>query len=328
MPPKSDKERAAAYRERKGEALREKERLRSKKRRQNRTEEEKKKHRMIAKLSARRKKSENSGGSASTTSAAPYKCKSTERKAIMKATRALPASPNNRKHIIEGLRSLFYSINCQESEVHGAERRGRPSVSEEITGKVQEFFCRDDISLCSPGMRDFVSVDGQKLQRRYLIMSVSDAYHLFVEEYGEGLLHLSKFAELRQKHVISFTKNPIFSCGCIKHINFIVCNALAQKMEFPKYSDSWIADNIICQPATEAKVSQKLKCQACVLRSNHHLILSRVMKFRTNCGINSLLYNQVYLRLLANAMNCSCHCCRISSSITSSSEIQQTVIEK
>ena len=88
MPPKSDRERAAAYRKRKGDALQEKERLRSKERRRNMTEADKEKHRSATRMSARRKESRGPI-STSTTSAAiiPYKSRSSEQKAIFKATR-------------------------------------------------------------------------------------------------------------------------------------------------------------------------------------------------------------------------------------------------
>lgn len=33
-------------------------------------------------------------------------------------------------------------------------------------------------------------------------------------------------------------------------------------MEFPKYSDSWIADNVLCKPPTDD--CHKLKCEACL----------------------------------------------------------------
>ena len=41
-----------------------------------------------------------------------------------------------------------------------------------------------------------------------------------------------------------------------------VCNALAKAMEFAKYSDTWIADNVLCKPRTSD--CEKLKCVDCL----------------------------------------------------------------
>ena len=68
------------------------------------------------------------------------------------------------------------------------------------------FFERDDISWQTPGKRDVVSVKntktGNKIKKRFMIMSISEAHKLFTEDNTfEFKLSQSKFYELRPQHV-------------------------------------------------------------------------------------------------------------------------------
>lgn len=102
-------------------------------------------------------------------------------KAVTIVKRSLPKSPSKRIAVIQELAGGTLSSNSELKSGSGS--------SNETICKVQEFFQRDDISVVSPGKKEFVCVKNtstgirQKFQKRYLLMSISECFNMFETEY-------------------------------------------------------------------------------------------------------------------------------------------------
>lgn len=88
-------------------------------------------------------------------SAIPYTSRSSEQKAIITTTRALPASSNKLKHALKGSHNLIIDSQESISAINiTAVRRGMPPLNDNFVEEMGEFFCRDDVLVCSPRIRD------------------------------------------------------------------------------------------------------------------------------------------------------------------------------
>jgi hypothetical protein len=87
-----------------------------------------------------------------------------------------------------------------------------------------KFFQREDVARWTPGRKESITlkVDGKKevVQKRYLVASLKETYIMFVEAHGK-ILGLSKFCELRPRHVMSYGSTPAEACCCLEHQNFM-----------------------------------------------------------------------------------------------------------
>ena len=89
----------------------------------------------------------------------------------------MPSTPRRKQHII---RTLAKQINF----VQPVKRKS--SADKDLERGVINFYLRDDNSIWTPGVRDYVNVmeNGQqvKMQRRYLKMTLMELYELFITE--------------------------------------------------------------------------------------------------------------------------------------------------
>ena len=104
-----------------------------------------------------------------------------------------------------------------------APRRGK-EMSTEVKKTVWDFYEDDENSRMCPGKKDCVSVmiDGtkQKIQKRLLLMNVSELYQCFKEKHSEMKIGLSKFCELRPRWCITVGARGTHSvCVCELHQN-------------------------------------------------------------------------------------------------------------
>ena len=97
--------------------------------------------------------------------------------------------------------------------------RGQPSCQSQkglsdVTVKlVTDYYCKNEVSWQVPGRKDCVIIheltsSGEKvkktIQRRYLLMSLKEAYHLFKSEHENLPVGISKFCDLRPQNVKLF----------------------------------------------------------------------------------------------------------------------------
>ena len=97
------------------------------------------------------------------------------------------------------------------------------AIPEQVLDDVRAFYQRDDISRMCPGKKDYISIKTdqgrERHQKRLLLMNISEAHSLFCQDFGEGVIGLSKFAEIRPKYVMTMTARSQDVCLCRYHEN-------------------------------------------------------------------------------------------------------------
>ena len=139
----------------------------------------------------------------------PYKSAQAMGKAVRRARNSLPTSPRKRRAVAAAVAKhagLQVTLPFNQN-------RGRPALDDNVVKTAKDFYLKDDISWQAPGRKDVVSV-AQKddrgktcrvaMQARYMFMSLAEAYKIFCEVEPDVQLSLSKFCDLRPKHVKLF----------------------------------------------------------------------------------------------------------------------------
>ena len=139
------------------------------------------------------------------------------------------------------------------------------ALSDETKQLVLAFYNNNDISWQAPGRKDRIIIretsdDGAKVKRteqlRYMLMSLKEAHHKFAEEYPNKV-GLSKFCELRPKHVKLFDHIPHNVCVCSYHEN--VCLLLVALKEHTALSVDFhrFIHQVTCDPERKECMSSK-----------------------------------------------------------------------
>lgn len=185
----------------------------------------------------------------------PYKCRQTLGKALNKVKRVLPQSPARRvavvKHLaIENVPDLISSSNISS--------KGKKPISDAVRTNIINFFTRDDISRQAPGKRDTKSVKNAEsgkreiFQKRHLTMTVKEAFSLYKNENPGTQVALSKFYDLRPKHVLLSSEMPHNVCVCRYHANFnYIVQSIHEKIEAFPPSGSTLLNFICCDTMNE-----------------------------------------------------------------------------
>jgi len=58
-------------------------------------------------------------------------------------------------------------------------KKGLKAVNEKVAQAVKEFYTMNDISVQSSGKKDTMFSEGQLVAKRFLLMTVSEAYELY-----------------------------------------------------------------------------------------------------------------------------------------------------
>ncbi len=177
-----------------------------------------------------------------------YKSKRSFGKAVCRAVKYLPCSPRKKKVVVTKLAEMEGLI---KSSV-----RAKHATSEETIKKVEEFYCRDDISRQAPGKKDYVTVwkkqDKVKLQKRHMYYTVKETHSLFKLENPDLKIGKSKFAQLKPANVLHKSETPKDACLCTYHENInLLCEAVHKAMpDFPTYSSDFVS-NFVCSADSE-----------------------------------------------------------------------------
>jgi hypothetical protein len=134
--------------------------------------------------------------------------------ATYRAKNALPKSPAKARAVVKKLAENCGLTNKSE------ERTSHLALSSSVIDQVVSFYHKDDISSLTAGKNEVVIVrnDGNKTthQKRYMIMTISEAFQVFKEDFPNVKVGLSKFDVL----LVSFF--PQYVCGCLYHSNVIL----------------------------------------------------------------------------------------------------------
>ncbi len=139
------------------------------------------------------------------------------KRAITKCRNSLPSSPRKACEVVATLATSM-GIPPKFPKLQA------PVMVSALNQSIKEFYLRDDISMQTPGKRDYVTIrqNGEKIQvqKRYMLMTLREAHALFVEENGPTIkIGKSKFAELRPCHVLYMSNIPENVCLCQTHEN-------------------------------------------------------------------------------------------------------------
>ena len=95
--------------------------------------------------------------------------------------------------------------------------RGNQRIDPDSIEQVINFYRSDRISRPSPNRKDVVLINGMSMGKRFMQMTISEAFHLFYIENSSLKIGKSKFYELRPKDVKA--ESPHDTCLCIYHEN-------------------------------------------------------------------------------------------------------------
>lgn len=109
--------------------------------------------------------------------------------------------------------------------LNSTKRSGSMTLPDETINLVKGFYRNDEINRACPGLRDYVThkENGEKqtIQRRMVLVNLSEAFELFKEKHKDIKVGFSKFASLRPPEcVLAMEKYGTHStCVCCYHQN-------------------------------------------------------------------------------------------------------------
>jgi hypothetical protein len=110
----------------------------------------------------------------------------------------------------------------------------RPKALSNDDVLAQEFYSRDNVSVCLPGKKDCLvkkNENGEKvlIRKRVLADSKDEIFKKFKAEFPDLKIGRTKFFSLNPQNVLSFKKMPSYSCQCKMHENFRLAFNVSKK---------------------------------------------------------------------------------------------------
>lgn len=192
----------------------------------------------------------------------PYKSANSFGKAIKRAQRNLPRSPRKQTAVVRKLAESF-NLLVQPAK-HSTS--STLSITADTMKMVKDFYECDDVSRQLPGKKDFIIIreDGKKeyMQKRLLVYHLREVYTLFQEQNPNVKIGLSKFCEMRPKHVRLVSDKDQIMCCCpyCENTQLMISAAPWKTSEKPKTIQELLKETV-CQ--TENKNCMKRSCQEC-----------------------------------------------------------------
>lgn len=190
-------------------------------------------------------------------------------KALARLKKSLPQSPNKSKALVKKLACQLIPDIIQPIP----KKQTASQLSEETISKVKEFFEKDAISYQAPGSKDYIitkDLNGEKvkLQKKYLCMTLGEAYEIFKTENPDVKVCRSKFCELRPIQVCLRHETPSNLCLCIYHENI---RLLLSSINVLPNTTSELVRLLVCENCSEECFYQT--CDECGnLRKLHSTI--------------------------------------------------------
>lgn len=184
-------------------------------------------------------------------------------KFLKRSRLALRGTPEQNVHVLKQLLNESADIDVAPTANSLSKK-----LPESTIKAVKDFFLKDDMSRPSPNLNDVITVleDGQKkkVSLKHLMYSVKEAHGMFMKEYPEFKVGLSKFFNLKPANVRSFTKMPHNVCVCQIHENLRCALKTLQKSNqiFNEIkTDNEMHLNFTCQDPTNDCFFNK--CEFC-----------------------------------------------------------------
>ena len=182
-------------------------------------------------------------------------------KAVTRALRALPRSPEKQHAVVAGI-AMCIGFKLEEKMTAVLGKHGL-NLSESRKAAVMDFYFRPDDVYTMPGMKDEMVVwdsDGNKQRKRkyFLTMFLREAFIIYRSEVDEPV-SFAKFCDLRPENVIWLKNSPNDQCKCLTHENLrLRLTGLKVTYESQKF---WT--EVLCD-ATPNSVCWRQKCDVCV----------------------------------------------------------------
>ena len=130
---------------------------------------------------------------------------------------------------------------------------------------VKNFFVSNDASHFTPGKKDFVTVNGEKVQKRYLNDTLSALYKAFCSKSSVPI-SFSMFCKYRPKFVVIPRFKDRDTCLCVKCENFkLLLSGLKAANVVEEKNKNDILSTMCCDIANEDCLFRK--CQMCLTNS-------------------------------------------------------------
>lgn len=195
----------------------------------------------------------------------PYKTKQSFGKALKKAENALPQAADKRAHIVKALFEKYVQpANFDEplTENVGA----KTAINE-----VNNFFLSSDISIQSAGRKDTLIVDGEAISKRFMLITVGEAYEIYKKECTGEPVSKTTFYGCRPSHIQLSSKMPHNMCVCVHHANFcFLLDGWSQIIKsFPGGHQNFL-ESVCCNIGNENCMSNR--CKKCITDLKNDLV--------------------------------------------------------
>ena len=193
-------------------------------------------------------------------------------RAVKRAEKHLPQSPRKRVKVVHKLMLKF----SPSTFIPPKRKRQDQALSADVIQEVRSFYETDDISSQAPGKNDFIIIrDAQqktKVQKRYLLLTIGEAYQEFKLANPNMKIGKSKFAEMRPSHVSLRADTPANICLCSYHENIRLI--LTSITALPNTTSDFIK-KIVCDYDNEACMLQS--CEECGKLSKYDHRIQEIM---------------------------------------------------
>lgn len=144
----------------------------------------------------------------------PYSCRQTLGKAVRKVEKSLPLDLGKKVKVINVLYEKYVKATDDEKMQSNHTLEFQQRLKE-----VSAFYMHDGISVQSAGRKDTLIIEGQIVAKRFMLMTVSEAYELYKRDCSETVSK-STFFQHRPRNIQLSSKIPHNMCVCMYHANF------------------------------------------------------------------------------------------------------------
>lgn len=201
-----------------------------------------------------------------------YTCKQTLGKAVKKVEKAMPMNLKKKIAVLNVLNAKYLNSTII------AEKKSSKSLEHEQKIKtVKDFYMREDISVQAAGRKETLVIDGQIVAKRFMLMTVLEAFELFKNEYDEEYVSKSTFFQNRPREIELTSKTPHNMCVCQHHANFrFLLEGCAKVLKSFSTNFQSFLQTACCNIETEKCMTSE--CENCVQDVQHDLIPVKDLK--------------------------------------------------
>ena len=146
--------------------------------------------------------------------------------------------------------------------------RGNNPLDAVTAQAVIDFFEQDSISRVSPKKADVILVKKQPVAKRFMLLTIGEAFEVFKSDFSQYEIGRSQFYALRLRHVKPMSLHD--TCCCVYHENFDLVLKVSKEISLDSRLIMWLLlqawdhledgqldrqtlfDQILCSPAADA----------------------------------------------------------------------------